>query len=215
MKRVLIAAALGVSIVACGDTESDVESDVAAEDAAPVEQVAEVEPTDKPTDEPATEVPPTIEPVDDSATRANPIVRGNEWSATLGDDGSAILAVTMLDAKIGPEADALLKAQNQFNDDPAPGNIHVLIRPQVSGVGPLGDGLLTWDQTMWALVANGRPFDGEKFSSMVMPEPEFDGEIIPPGQIDGWIHFEVPETDDLMAVLLRETDRGGMWFLLK
>lgn len=165
--------------------------------------------TDLPTD-----VPPTDTPEPELATRENPLELANYFILTNNDDGWRI-TFGPNDVLVGDEAMAALKEANQFNSEPPEGTQHVLVKlfAKVEGDGA-PDSLTKWNAIPFAIVANGRAIDGTAAPAVVLPEPKFLGEIIPPGEIEGWAHWLVPVTDDLEMVFLREGDRGGYWFSL-
>jgi len=124
-----------------------------------------------------------------------------------------IQKVSVEEALVGDEAAARLKTVNMFNKAPEAGNIQVLARVKVGIEGDeVPDVFTKWDRSVWSLVAAGRAFD--RGPVVVLPEPKFEGEIIPPGEIEGWVVFEAPETEELALVYLRTIDRGGWWFAL-
>jgi hypothetical protein len=128
------------------------------------------------------------------------------------------VTVGVSDVLTGADAWGLLKRTNQFNSPPGEGNEYVLAKFYASVAGEADNEVFnTWDASVWSLVANGRAFDGSRTNlGLVMPKPEFEGEIVPPGEIEGWTAFEIPAGAEKAAVLLRQgqAQKGGFWFSL-
>ncbi len=172
--------------------------------------------TEQPTvPEPPTEVPDaTATPK--LATRDSPIPLDKSYVVS-GKNEEWQLSLGMARVLTGEEANSFLKKVNMFNDDPSPGNQYVLFYPVAAVEGDKVPRELTrYDADDWTVVAAGRPFQPPLFSMIVMPEPEFEGEILPPGELGGWVLVEVPITDDLLAVFRRgKQPYGDWWFALK
>jgi len=163
--------------------------------------------TRRPTSTPAPTATPEV------ASRDNPHPLGDGIVVDLTDGGTIGIGVNKV--VTGADALAMLRRANQFNDAPGEGNQFILARVYVKVEPPAPESFNSWDPSFWSVVANGRAVDGQAFQAAVMPKPEFKGEIIPPGEIEGWALFEVPETDDVAVVFLRAGDRGGYWFAAK
>ena len=113
-----------------------------------------------------------------------------------------------------------LRALNQFNDAPDDGNMYVMMRASYSLDGTnISDTLRKVSPELWAFVANGRIMDAAKPFGLIVPKPPFEGEILPPGSVEGWVVSEVPQTDELYAVFAKGAERAdgskGFWFALK
>lgn len=207
MRRALLLV-LALFLVACGspsstDTDTPAPDDV-AEATAVVEPTDEPEPTDPPTEEPTEE--PTPEPL--TATRDAPLALGEEAVLEATDGGT--IRVSVLEVQTGDAALATVKAANMFNDDPGQGQQYVLARVKAVVEPPVPDAFTKWDPSVFSLVAAGRAIDDDERVTGL--EPRFEGEILPPGEIEGWVAWLAPATDDMSVVLLRTLDRGGWWF---
>ena len=203
---------LSLGLTACGGTTAPTTGETTEATAAPVAEEATEAP--EATEEPPATEEPTAEPAPEGATRDNMVPLGEPY--TLTKAGEWELVFTVNEALIGDAATAKMQEVNQFNDDPQSGNQQILVNASVAVSGDkVPDTFLNWTQDEWSVVADGRPFDGSSTNGGVMPEPEFNGDILPPGQISGWMFFEVPQTDDIALVLERSGDRGGYWFALK
>jgi len=153
---------------------------------------------------------PTATP--EFATRDNPVPLGEPLYIGLKGGGQVELRVD--DVLLGDDALWKIKQANQFNDTPAEGMEYLLAHVAATVPDPVDDAWLTWEPSYWSAVSGGRFVDSEPFG-LVMPQPEFEGEILPGGTIAGWVAFEVPVADDMALVFLRKSDRGGWWFAVK
>lgn len=157
----------------------------------------------------ARDVRPTDPP--EIGTREDPIAAGDALILTPDAGGKVRISIT--DALLGDNAAAALKAANMFNDLAADGMQYYLLRVKVETAAGTPDAFSTWGPDVFSLVANGRAFD-DKPMGLIVPDPKFEGEILHPGEIDGWIAFEAPPTEDVALVFVRQNDRGGWWFTL-
>lgn len=117
-------------------------------------------------------------------------------------------------ALIGAEATDFLQDVNMFNSPPTSGNQYVLLNLYAAVEGDKVPREFTrYEEDDWTLVAAGRPFKPPLLNLLVMPDPPFEGEVLPPGKLSGWVLFEVPHTDDLLLVFRRGKEpRGDWWF---
>jgi hypothetical protein len=110
------------------------------------------------------------------------------------------VTVRILDAIVGDEALAAIKAANPYNRDPAEGTTYVLIRPEVVAAGDLPPRTV-WEDlgaADWAVAGKGFTVPPSQ-PPVFLPAPAFGGRLKAGGRMDGWVAFEVPGTLDLIA----------------
>ncbi len=173
------------------------------------------EPTARPA---ATSTPaePTPTPTAEFASRQAPVPADKAFVLAGRDDGWR-LELGVARALIGSEATDFLQDVNMFNSPPTSGNQYVLLNLYAAIEGDdVPREFTKYAEDDWTLVAGGRPFEPPWFPGVVMPEPPFEGEVLPPGQLSGWVIFEVPHTDDLLLVFRRgKQPNGDWWFALQ
>ena len=121
----------------------------------------------------------------------NPVTAGGVLS---GSDGTEIVVTS-----ITADAWDIVRAENQFNDPPAEGNLFYLIVVEVANVS--GSGSIKVSESDFKLIGNNRavytPFDDD---CGVIPDP-LDGELFVGGRTSGNICFQISQGEGGMALI--------------
>lgn len=167
---------------------------------------------------PATAEPlPTATPTrlsEGTMTRPIPVNQPVEMSITSGGKEMGFTA-TVVKVMDGDEAMEVIRAANQFNNDPPDGYTFILVMVQVIAAAG-NDGVLQINQFDASVVTGGRiiPTYDSAYRLPCCLDPGFDFRLLPGAMGIGWIPLPVAagDTDPLMLIGSIE---GGTYFYLE
>ena len=172
-------------------------------------------PTPTPTPTPTQEVEPSVVI---GASRSNPAPLEMPLTVSVEDilyDVTREFRVTVLEAIRGGTAWDMIQDANMFNEPPGSGNEYILVRARVEYTkGPAGETADISSYSFDLVSADGRVYD---HPWVVEPEPILRADLFPGASVEGWMAWEVPQSD-VSPVLAFEMDyrgRSDAWFALR
>jgi len=155
-------------------------------------------------------------------SRSTPVGIGVPLTAKIDNTGGAAgifgeytVRLTLLEVIRGAGAWQLIYAANRYNDPPKAGFEYILVRMRFEYLtGPTADSTYYMTSSWFDTVSSsGSVYDNP---SIVDPDPSFDCTLYPGASHEGWMTFQVAQTDATpLATIGRNYDgTGGIWFKL-
>lgn len=143
-------------------------------------------------------------------TRNNPVAHGVSVDVEVSDwlFGDAHYEMELIESISGAEALEMVKASNEFNDEPGDGKEYILAKFRLQLIEVEEEPFDVNPQQFDIVSASGASY--EDFVSVAGLDPEFRSDLYEGGEIEGWVPFLVDANDEKPLAKY-----GDIWFDLR
>ena len=149
-----------------------------------------------------------------SYNRNNPAPINTPQSVTIENFMEEYTAtVTVLEIVDGDVACNMIEAANMFNDAPSDGNKYILAKVQAIISAVKDDKSVDLSRASFKLFSSDN-VEYTDWTSVVVPKPQFSGQVYDGGVLEGYVAFEVKKDDVNPKIVFGQKydGTGGIWF---